>query len=108
MSPDADRVVFSFHTLPTRMNEAREVLQRLIDRANASYSSAERVSEVFAALGDSDQSFRWLNRAADEHTGNNSATRRELRPLHSDMRFADLLRRMQLDPAKVLGQQTKR
>ncbi len=82
-------------------------MEQLIEEANLRYVPGEKIAEVLVALGDHDEAFRWLNRAVDEHSGNNIATRRELRPLHSDMRFAEVLRRMQLDPAKVLGQQTK-
>jgi TolB-like protein/tetratricopeptide (TPR) repeat protein len=91
-----------------RLNEARNMLEQLIEEANLRYVPGEKIAEVFVALGDHEEAFHWLNRAVDEHTGNNIATRRELRPLHSDRRFAEVLRRMQLDPAKVLGQQSKR
>ncbi len=90
-----------------RVSEARRVLQQLIDKANSSYVAGEQIATVFVALDDHDEAFRWLNRAVDEHSANIISTRRELRPLHSDARFPELLRRMGIDPAKVLGRQKK-
>ncbi len=90
-----------------QMSEARRVLQQLIDKANSSYVAGEQIATVFVALDDHDEAFRWLNRAVDEHSANIISTRRELRPLHSDARFPELLRRMGIDPAKVLGRQKK-
>jgi adenylate cyclase len=88
-----------------RPNEARQVLQQLIVKATTSYVPAEQIATVFVALDDHDEAFRWLNRAVDEHSANIISTRRELRPLRSDRRFPELLRRMGIDPAKVLGRQ---
>ena len=90
-----------------RESEARRVLQQLIDKANRSYVAGEQIATVFVALDDHDEAFRWLNRAVDEHSANIISTRRELRPLQSDARFPELLRRMGIDPAKVLGRQKK-
>ena len=90
-----------------RVNEARRVLQQLIDKANRSYVAGEQIATVFVALDDHDEAFRWLNRAVDEHSANIISTRRELRLLHSDARFPELLQRMGIDPAKVLGRQKK-
>ena len=90
-----------------RVSEARSVLQQLIDKANGSYVAGEQIATVFVALDDHDEAFRWLNRAVDEHSANIISTRRELRPLHSDARFPELLRRMGIDAAKVLGRQKK-
>ena len=88
-----------------QMNEVRRVLQQLVEKANKSYVAADQIATVFAVLGDHDEAFRWLNRAVDEHSANIISTRRELRPLHLDKRFPDLLRRMGIDPAKVVGRQ---
>ena len=88
-----------------QMNEVRRVLQQLVEKANKSYVAADQIATVFAVLGDHDEAFRWLNRAVDEHSANIISTRRELRPLHSDARFPELLRRMGIDPAKVVGRQ---
>jgi adenylate cyclase len=88
-----------------RITEAQRMLQQLIDKANRGYVAGEQIACVFVALDNHDEAFRWLNRAIDEHSGNIIATHRELRPLYSDSRFPLLLRRMGIDPAKVVGRQ---
>ncbi len=88
-----------------RITEAQRMLQQLIDKANRGYVAGEQIACVFVALDNHDEAFRWLNRAVDEHSGNIIATHRELRPLYSDSRFPLLLRRMGIDPAKVVGRQ---
>ena len=88
-----------------RITEAQRMLQQLIDKANRGYVAGEQIACVFVALDNHDEAFRWLNRAVDEHSGNIIAVHRELRPLYSDSRFPLLLRRMGIDPAKVVGRQ---
>ena len=88
-----------------RITEAQRMLQQLIDKANRGYVAGEQIACVFVALDNHDEAFRWLNRAVDEHSGNVIATHRELRPLYSDSRFPLLLRRMGIDPTKVVGRQ---
>src|SRR5437867_549713 len=89
-----------------RITEAQRMLQQLIDKANRGYVAGEQIACVFVALDNHDEAFRWLNRAVDEHSGNAIAILRELRPLYSDSRFPLLLRRMGIDPNKVVGRQT--
>jgi tetratricopeptide (TPR) repeat protein len=91
-----------------RITEAHRMLQQLIDKANRGYVAGEQIASVFVALGDNDEAFRWLNRAVDEHSGTPIATQRELRPLYSDGRFPQLLRKMGIDPAKVVGRRDAR
>jgi adenylate cyclase len=91
-----------------RITEAQRMLQQLIDKANRAYVAGEQIACVFVALDNHDEAFRWLNRAVDEHSGNVIATHRELRPLYSDSRFPQLLRRMGIDPAKVVGRRDAR
>ena len=88
-----------------RITEAQRMLQQLIDKANRGYVAGEQIACVFVALDNHDEAFRWLNRAVDEHSGNIITIHRELRPLYSDSRFPLLLRRMGIDPAKVVGRQ---
>jgi len=89
-----------------RITEAQRMLQQLIDKANRGYVAGEQIACVFVALDNHDEAFRWLNRAVDEHSGNVITIHRELRPLYSDSRFPLLLRRMGIDPTKVVGRQT--
>ena len=54
------------------------------------------VAAAYAALGDKDKAFFWLNKAYDEHGLLFIKATRDFDSLHSDPRYADLLRRMGL------------
>jgi eukaryotic-like serine/threonine-protein kinase len=48
--------------------EAREVVAELLARSEDEYVSAYDIATVFAGLGDRDETFRWLRRAAEERS----------------------------------------
>jgi TolB-like protein/Tfp pilus assembly protein PilF len=91
-----------------RREDARRILEQLIEKSRQQYVAAERIAAVYAALGEKDEAFRRLERAFDEHSAPMAGltTHPEFRPLRSDPRFADLLRRIGIDPAQVLRQAT--
>ena len=62
---------------------------------------------MYVALGEKDEALRWLDRAFEEHSGSfySYMFRPEFRALRSDPRFADLLRRIGIDFAKVPNRQ---
>ena len=76
----------------------------MIDIANTKYFPGEQIASVYVALGEKDEAIRWIERAIDEHSGSchSIAQAREFRPLHSDPRFSELLRRIGLEPEKIL------
>ena len=90
-----------------RAVEARRILDQLLQQAETRYIPADSIAGVYATLGEKDEAFRWLERAYAEHSSlvRFIGTGRNFLSLHSDPRFADLLRRMGFDPGKVLGQQ---
>ena len=92
-----------------RQVEARHILNQLIEKARTRYIAADSIAAVYVALGEKDEAFRWLERAYAEHSWGvpNIAVSHEFRPLRSDPRYADLLRRTGLDPAKALAWQPK-
>jgi tetratricopeptide (TPR) repeat protein len=89
-----------------RREDARRVLGDLLEDARKHYVAGDTIAPIYVALGDNDEAFRWLERAYAEHSAPLSAVgvREEFRPLHADPRFADLLRRIGLDPVKILSQ----
>jgi hypothetical protein len=89
-----------------READARAILAKLIDLRRRRYFAADSVAEIYAALGEKDEAFRWLDRAVAEHSApiHGIGVRPEFRSLHSDPRFAEVLRRIGLDPAQVLEQ----
>jgi serine/threonine-protein kinase len=88
-----------------RTDEARGIAGELKKIAETRYFAAEPIALIYAALGETDEAFKWLDRAAREHSARLQAVvfAPELRPLHSDPRFQNLLRRIGVDPAKVLA-----
>jgi tetratricopeptide (TPR) repeat protein len=90
-----------------REAEAREVLRQLLERRKSRYMRADAIAAVYAALGEREEAFAWLETAYREHSSSlpNVAFLSEFRSLLSDPRFADLIRRIGLEPDVVLRQQ---
>jgi adenylate cyclase len=91
-----------------RLEDARRVLNQRIEKSRQQYVPADSIAAVYVALGDKEEAFRWLERAFDEHSAPMSiqlTCHPKFRALRSDPRFADLLRRMGVDPAKALARQ---
>ncbi len=88
-----------------RTDDARRVLGQLIERSKTHYVAADGIASIYVALGENDEAFRWLDRAVEEHSAplEGIGQRITFRALHSDPRLADILRRIKLDPAKVLA-----
>ena len=83
-----------------KSSEAHKVLDQLKERSKSSYVSPYFIALVYSGLGDKDHAFEWLEKAYDEH--HPYLTLIKVEPvfvsLHSDSRFADLLRRIGLKP----------
>ena len=79
-----------------RESEAREVLDRLLERSKKEYVSAYEIATVYAGLNDRDRAFDWLEKAYEERSNALARFRMDprLRGLQSDPRFRDVLRRM--------------
>jgi TolB-like protein len=79
-----------------RQAEAQNILAQLVQARDKRYVSAPVIAAIYVAFGDKEEAFRWLERAFAEHSGILQwiAFLPEFRPLHSDARFAHLLRRI--------------
>src|SRR5438034_2834533 len=91
-----------------RLQDARRVLNQRIEKSRQQYVPADSIAAVYVALGDKEEAFRWLERAFDDHSAPMSiqlTCHPKFRALRSDPRFADLLRRMGVDPEKALARQ---
>ena len=73
--------------------EAREVLGDLLRRTELEYVSAYDIATVYAGLGEADEVFRWLRRAAEERSTFIVHLGWDVRfePLHGDPRYRALL-----------------
>jgi tetratricopeptide (TPR) repeat protein len=77
-----------------RSDEARAVLNELIRRRDHEWVTPHEIGVVYALLGDRDEAFAWLQRAAREHAIGVAFVKvdPQLDPLRDDPRFAELLR----------------
>ncbi len=79
--------------------EARRVLAELRERGEALDQLGFHLAMAYAGLGDSDEAFRWLEKAYDQHASFMSllAVSTGFESIRSDPRFGRLLQRMGLD-----------
>ena len=85
------------YAVTERKSEALEVLEK----AQAARLNRSLTAKVYAALGEFDQAFDWLNKVLEwpEYEAFwRSSSDFEYDPLRDDPRFTDLLRRMNLEP----------
>jgi tetratricopeptide (TPR) repeat protein len=86
------------YALEGRKDEAQRVLDQLNERSKQKYVSAVSRAIIYAGLGEKDKAFEWLEKAYEERSIGAVKVNPIYDPLHSDPRFADLLRRMNLQP----------
>lgn len=77
-----------------REEEARAVLEQLVDRARRTGENAFWVAVVYAGLGQLDEAFEWLERAVDDHSLIFEVMEPGFQDLHADPRFEVLLQRI--------------
>ena len=81
-----------------RRAEAQKVLDQLTDLSKQKYVSAVFRAYIYAALGEKDKAFEWLEKGYEDRSTYTIKVDPFFDPLRSDPRFADLLRRMNLQP----------
>jgi TolB-like protein/Tfp pilus assembly protein PilF len=83
-------------------SEARKILGKLIEEAKADRASWRDVAGIYAGLGEKDHAFAALELAFQRRDSRLTELREyeSLQPLHSDPRFADLLKKIGLPPLK--------
>ena len=93
------------YTRMGRQTEARNILTQLLQAREKRYVSAPVIAAVYVAFSDKEEAFRWLERAFAEHSGILQwiAFLPEFRPLHSDARFSQLLRRIGVSHNSILA-----
>jgi serine/threonine protein kinase len=93
------------YTRMGREMEAQNILAELLYARENRYVSAPVIAAVYVAFGDKEEAFRWLERAFAEHSGILQwiAFLPEFRPLHSDARFPQLLRRIGVSQNSILA-----
>jgi serine/threonine protein kinase/tetratricopeptide (TPR) repeat protein len=86
------------YALEGRREEAQKVLDKLNELSKQKYVSAVSRAIIYAGLGDKDKAFEWLEKSYEERSIGAIKVNPIYDPLRSDPRFADLLRRMNLQP----------
>jgi tetratricopeptide (TPR) repeat protein len=85
-----------------RRAEAEKVLDQLNELSKHKYVPAECLARVYLGLAEKDMAFVWLEKGYDDRALSGVITLLKVDPiwdpLRSDPRFADLLRRMNLQP----------
>jgi tetratricopeptide (TPR) repeat protein len=89
------------YAMASRHAEAQNVIDQLIAVSKRSYVAPKNVAAIYAALGEKDKAFEWLEKAYQDRSLASGITLKSFPgfdSLRSDPRFADLLRRMNLQP----------
>jgi hypothetical protein len=83
-----------------KRNEAQKELAELQELSKQRYVSPGLFALIYAALGDKDQAFAWLEKSVAEHDLITARLKVDQRfdSLRSDPRFADLVKRVGLPP----------
>lgn len=81
-----------------RAEEARRILERLLESSRRGYVPPFYIATLYAGLGDADAAFEWLERAYESRDGDLTFLKVDPRfdPLRPDPRFARLLERLGL------------
>ncbi len=81
------------------MDEARSMLRRILTAAKKEYVSPYNIAVVFCGLGETEQTFYWLEKALMERSSDLLWVKADpaVNTLRSDRRFAPLLRQMGLE-----------
>jgi hypothetical protein len=85
-----------------RRAEAQKVLDKLNELAKRKYVSGRYRARIYAGLGEKDKAFEWLEKSYEDRSIGTGFASMKVDPtfvtLRSDPSFADLLRRMNLQP----------
>jgi eukaryotic-like serine/threonine-protein kinase len=99
-SQDGQANIAGCYALMGKHEEARKILNDIIEYSKGDYYSSVSIAEVFAALGDKDQTFAWLEKAFQERDPvliDDLKNHHRFERVRSDPRFTDLLRRTGLE-----------
>ncbi len=88
------------YALSGNRKRAQELVAELKQLSKKRYVSGYDMAVIYSGLREPDQAFAWLEKAYQDREGSLVYLKVEpwLDPLRSDARFADLLRRMNLEP----------
>ena len=98
--PGSRRVKISSPAAAGKRDEAIKILEEVKGLTGERYDLGAHIAAIYAALGNEDQAFAWLDNAYEAH--NFELVELKVNPmfdtLRSDPRFVELLGRMRLAP----------
>jgi tetratricopeptide (TPR) repeat protein len=99
-NPNARAALGNAYAAAGRRADAQQVLDRLNELSKRTYVSPATMATSYAGLGQKDKAFEWLGKSYEERSPLLVWVKviPDFDPLRSDPRFADLLRRMNLQP----------
>ncbi|MBF8295774.1 MAG: serine/threonine protein kinase with repeat [Bacteroidetes bacterium] len=82
-----------------RQQEAKNILRDIINESTKRYIAPTGIAMVYISLGEKNLAFKWLDRAYEAHDPFLDALKTDVRydPIHSDPRYAVLLKKMGLE-----------
>jgi serine/threonine protein kinase/Tfp pilus assembly protein PilF len=86
------------YALAGRRTEAQKVVDQLNKISEQKYVPAASRAIIYAGLGEKDKAFEWLEKGYEDRSIGGIKVNPAYDPLRSDPRFAELLRRMNLQP----------
>ena len=88
------------YAMAGKRNEAQKKLAELQELSKQRYVPPDLFALIYAALGDKDQAFAWLDKSVADHDLITARLKVDARfdPLRSDPRFAELVKRVGLSP----------
>ena len=95
-APGSQAYVGQIHALSGRRVAALQEVERLLDLSKQRYVSAYDIATIYAALGETDKTFEWLERAFDERSTLIGWLRWDavFDGIRSDARYAAMARRL--------------
>lgn len=99
LTPGGAAYLGQAYALSGRQSDAKAEIERLIAESQHRYVSAYDISTIYAALGQSDGTFAWLDRAFDERSQLIGWVLWDpvFDPLRSDPRYQKVVRRLDID-----------
>jgi TolB-like protein/Tfp pilus assembly protein PilF len=103
---DRQPILAYAYAVAGRRDEALKILDEQNELSKKGYISPYNFAIIYTGLGDKDRAFEYLYKAYEENAPMlfHVASRPMFDSLHSDPRFADLLRRMNLPPERFIMQ----
>jgi len=98
--PQGRSALGRIYALMGKRIEAQKIIAELMESSRKQYVSPYDVATIYAALGDKDQAFTWLDKAFEDRSEWLGLMTTDFRmdSLRSDPRFPDLMRRVGLEP----------